>query len=173
MKEVLAAMAAYNAKAFDAVLDILAAIPSPLRSKDTGAYFKSIDGITEHMAWAQALWLQRFAAFGSYACLEQSPLVAKPLDELKAELKGDSGRLSALLRDTSGLLARFIGELPEAEFDRRVRYRTTDGNELERTFWHAIMQVLNHGTHHRGELSAILDMNGVKNDFNSFVSYMP
>lgn len=173
MKEVLSAMAAYNAKAFDALLDILSALPPPLRSKDTGAYFKSIDGTIEHMAWAQALWLQRFASFGRFACLEESPLVARPLDELKAELKGDSGRLAALLRDTSALLARFIGELPEEEFDRRVRYRTTGGDELERTFWHTIMQVLNHGTHHRGELSAILDMNGVKNDMNSFVSYMP
>ncbi|HAE22937.1 MAG TPA: hypothetical protein DCG47_11510, partial [Spirochaetaceae bacterium] len=136
-------------------------------------YFKSIDGIAEHMAWAQALWLKRFASFGRYACLEDSPLLARSLDELKAELKGDSEGLRSLLRDTSDLLARFIDELPEEEFERRVRYRTTDGNELERTFWHTIMQVLNHGTHHRGELSAILDMNGVKNDLNSFVSYMP
>lgn len=173
MKEVLSAMAAYNAKAFDALLDILSSTPLPVRCKDVGVYFKSIDGITEHMAWAQALWLQRFASFGRYACLEESPIVAKPLDELKAELKGDSGRISALLRDTSALLARFIEELPGAEFTRRVRYRATGGDELERTFWHAITQVLNHGTHHRGEISAILDMNGVKNDINSFVSYMP
>lgn len=173
MKEVLAAMAAYNAKAFDALLDILDASPSAMRSKDIGVYFKSIDGITEHMAWAQALWLQRFASFGRYACLAESALVAKPLDEHKAELKGDNGRRTELLRDTSALLERFIRELPEEDFDRRVRYRTTDGNELERTFWHAIMQVLNHGTHHRGEISALLDMNGVKNDINSFVSYMP
>ncbi|HAE23395.1 MAG TPA: hypothetical protein DCG47_13910, partial [Spirochaetaceae bacterium] len=87
MKEVLAAMAAYNAKAFDALLDILATLSSPLRAKDTGAYFKSIDGIAEHMAWAQALWLKRFASFGRYACLEDSPLLARSLDELKAELK--------------------------------------------------------------------------------------
>lgn len=173
MKEVLAAMAAYNAKAFDALLALLSASPSRLRSKDVGVYFQSIDGITEHMAWAQALWLQRFAGFGRYTCFDESPIVAKPLDELKAELKGDSGRISALLRDTSALLERFIRELPEEDFARRVRYRTTGGDELERTFWHAIMQVLNHGTHHRGEISAILDMNGVKNDINSFVSYMP
>jgi uncharacterized damage-inducible protein DinB len=173
MKEVLAAMAAYNAKAFGALIDILSTLPAPLRAKDTGAYFKSIDGIAEHMAWAQALWLKRFAGFGHYACLEESALLARTLDDLKAELRENAERLPALLRDTSDLLARFIEELPEAEFDRRVRYRTTDGNELERTFWHTLMQVLNHGTHHRGELSAILDMNGVKNDFNSFVSYMP
>ena len=173
MKEILAAMADYNAKAFDALDDLLAAIPAPLRSKDMGVYFKSIDGIMEHMAWAQALWLQRFASFGRYACLEESLLIKRPLDELKAELKGDSGRILALLRETSALLVGFIKELPEGELTRRVRYRTTGGDELERTFWHTIMQVLNHGTHHRGELSAILDMNGVKNDINSFVSYMP
>ncbi len=173
MKEVLEKMAHYNAKAGDAMLELLAKAPSDIAAKDVGAYFKSIDGITEHMAWAVVLWLKRFAGFGTYACLATSALVAKPLDEIGSETKGNREKTASLFREANELLSRFVSELPSGDFGRRVRYRTTDGNELERTLWHTVFQVLNHGTHHRGEISAILDMNGVANDFNSFVTYMP
>ena len=125
------------------------------------------------MAWAIVLWLKRFAGFGSYPCLASNALVSRPLDETKAAITGDAAKTAALLIEASALLGRFIAELPESELGRRVKYRTTDGQEMERTFWHAIFQVLSHGTHHRGEISAILDQNGVANDFNGFVTYMP
>lgn len=173
MKEVLEKMALYNSKAGEAMLAILAQAPAGLGSKDVGAYFKSIDGITEHMAWAVVLWLKRYSGFGTYTCLTTSALVSRPLDDIGAEIKGNREKTAALFREANELLCRFVSELPAGEFGRRVHYRTTDGNELERTLWHTVFQVLNHGTHHRGEISAILDMNGVANDFNSFVTYMP
>jgi uncharacterized damage-inducible protein DinB len=173
MKDVLIPMADYNAKAMDAALAAIAKAPAGLAAKDVGAYFKSLDGIVEHMAWAQVLWLKRFAGFGSFPSLASSELVARPLDDTKREVTGKPAAAAALLRESAALLARFVAELPEAELGRRVRYTTTDGKELERTFWHAVFQVLNHGTHHRGEISVILDMNGAANDFNSFVSYVP
>lgn len=172
MKQVLERMAEYNAKAGEAMLKIIAKAPDGLRDKDVGAYFKSVDGIVEHMAWALVLWLDRFSSFGEYPCLASSTLVSRPIEEIRAETKGNPARAAGLLRDASALTGRFVAELPESEFERRVRYRTTDGQELERTLWYTIFQVLNHGTHHRGEISAILDMNGVANDFNSFVTYM-
>jgi len=173
MKQVLQRMAEYNAKAMEAMLEVLERAPADLRGKDVGVYFKSIDGIVEHMAWAIVLWLKRYASFGSYPCLQESELVTRPLDAIRDEVKGNRVKTAALLRDADSLLARFVDELPVLEFERRVQYQTTDGQPFERTFWHTIMQVLNHGTHHRGEISAILDMNGVSNDFNGFTTYMP
>jgi uncharacterized damage-inducible protein DinB len=173
MKQVLQRMAEYNAKAGEAMLAVIAKAPAGLQSKDVGVYFKSVDGIVEHMAWAIVLWLKRFAGFGTYPCLASSVLVTRPLDETKAAITGDSAKTAALLLEASALLGRFIAELPESELERRVKYRTTDGHEMERTYWHTIFQVLGHGTHHRGEVSAILDQNGVANDFNNFVTYMP
>jgi len=173
MKQVLSRMAEYNAKAGEAMLAVVAKAPAGLAGRDVGVYFKSIDGIVEHMAWAIVLWLKRFASFGSYPCLASNALVSRPLDETKAAITGDASRTAALLIEASALLGRFIAELPESELERRVSYRTTDGKEQNRTLWHTIFQVLSHGTHHRGEISAILDQNGVANDFNGFITYMP
>jgi len=173
MKQVLQRMAEYNAKAMDAMLEVLEKAPPGLRGKDVGVYFKSVDGIVEHMAWALVLWLKRYSGFGTYPCLAESALVTKPLDVIRDEMKGDRVKTVACLREASALVGRFIDDLPEPEFERRVKYQTTDGQPFERTLWHTIMQVLNHGTHHRGEISAILDMHGVSNDYNGFTTYMP
>ena len=173
MKQILHQMADYNQKAGEVMLSAIATAPVDLPGKHVGAYFGSIDGIVEHMAWANALWLQRYASFGSYACLASSGLVGRDLAALREDIKGDRAKAADLLRDSAALLSRFVAELPDADFGRRVRYRTTDGDELERTYWHCIFQVLNHGTHHRGEVYVILDQQGVANDFNSFVAYVP
>ena len=172
MKQVLQRMAEYNIKASEALLAIIDKAPLDLSSKEAGIYYKSIDGTIEHTAWASVLWLKRFSGFGSYPCLESSPLLARPLDELTAEMKGNETRSIAVLRESGALLARFIDELPVPEFERRVSYTTSDGKTLERTMWHAIFHVLNHATHHRGEISAVLDQNGVSNDYSGFSLYI-
>ncbi len=172
MKEILAGIARYNASAMEAMAAVVDAAPRELRSRDAGLYFKSIEGTIEHMAWALALWLKRFAGFGNYACLASSPIVTRPMEELREEARGNPAKARELLRTAGELLVTFVERLPEEDLSRRVRYTATDGRELEKTLWHAIFQVLNHGTHHRGEISAILDANGVANDYNSFVSYV-
>jgi uncharacterized damage-inducible protein DinB len=94
------------------------------------------------------------------------------LDKARSEIAGNREAAVALLRDTNALIAEFIRGIPEADLSRKVTYRTTDGTRMERILWHTLMQTLNHGTHHRGELSAVLDQNKVKNDINNFISYV-
>lgn len=172
MREVLTKMAEYNLKAMDALLAVVDKAPAGLSSKEVGVYYKTIDGTVEHMAWAMVLWLQRFASFGSYPCLESSPLVKRPIAETKASVTGDRAKSAALFREAGALLGRFAAELPEAEFSRSITYKTTDGKEFTKTMWHALFHVLNHGTHHRGEISAVLDQHGVANDCSGFTLYI-
>lgn len=176
MKEVLLAMADYNEKAGKALCALLESLPEPvhseLPSKDAGVYFKSINGIMEHVAWAMALWLQRFASFGDYACLRKHTLVTSDLAALRESIRGQPNKTAALMHEAAGLIREFVAGLSDAELGRTVNYKATDGTPFTRTLWHTVMQVLNHGTHHRGEISAILDQNGIDNDLNSFISYM-
>jgi uncharacterized damage-inducible protein DinB len=172
MKQVLQRMAEYNGKSADALLAIIEKAPADLRTKDVGLFYKSIDGTVEHMAWAFALWLKRFSGFGSYPCLAAGGMLSRPLEEIGAEIKSDSVKATALLREANALIEQFVNELPVVEFERRVSYRGNDGKVLERTMWHAIFHVLNHGTHHRGEISAVLDQNGIANDCSGFSLYI-
>jgi len=53
----------------------------------------------------------------------------------------------------------------------RMKYKNYKGEELERPYWNLVFHILNHGTHHRGEISALLDQGGVANDFSGFNLY--
>ncbi len=170
MKAMIAALAEYNEMADRAMLEILDGLDPGALDAETGTYFKSLHGTVAHLAWAGALWLRRFASFGEWKAAKGS-FGGRELDALKAEAKADWKAARALLVEGDAALRALVAEIPEGEFGKRVAYKTTDGTPLERTLWHALVQVLNHGTHHRGEISAMLDRAGVENDFNSFVSY--
>lgn len=172
MKQVLQRMAEYNIKASDALLAVIEKAPAELPAKEVGLYYKSIDATIEHVAWAFVLWLKRFSGFGTYPCLESNPMVAGNPADAAAAMKGNRDKAIATLREAGALMARFIDELPVTEFERRVTYQTADGTTLERTMWHAIFHVLNHATHHRGEISAVLDQHGIANDCSGFSLYI-
>ena len=63
-------------------------------------------------------------------------------------------------------------ELQEDQLGRRFVYKNYKGEELEREYWAMIVHILNHATHHRGEISALLDRRGVANDFSGFTTYI-
>jgi uncharacterized damage-inducible protein DinB len=69
------------------------------------------------------------------------------------------------------ILVPFAGELDEASLGTRVTFKNFKGEELERPYWNLVFHILNHGTHHRGEISALLDRKGVANDFSGFNLY--
>jgi uncharacterized damage-inducible protein DinB len=172
MKQVLQRMAEYNIKASDALLAVVEKAPAELPAKEVGLYYKSIDGTIEHVAWAFVMWLKRFSGFGTYPCLESNPLVAGNPADAAAAMKGNREKAIATLREAGALMARFVDELPVTEFERRVSYQAADGKTLERTMWHAMFHVLNHATHHRGEISAVLDQHGIANDCSGFSLYI-
>jgi uncharacterized damage-inducible protein DinB len=50
----------------------------------------------------------------------------------------------------------YLVHLSDADLTSVVRYTTDEGDERERVLWHCLLQVVNHGTHHRSEAAAIL-----------------
>jgi uncharacterized damage-inducible protein DinB len=50
----------------------------------------------------------------------------------------------------------YLDSLPEADFERRVRYQTTTGVPYENILWHLLVHLVNHGTQFRAEASVVL-----------------
>jgi uncharacterized damage-inducible protein DinB len=78
---------------------------------------------------------------------------------------------SDLMRRVDELYLRFTRELAETDLSKKVRYKTIKGDDMEKTYWKTIFHVLNHATHHRGEISAMLDILKISNDFAGFAQY--
>jgi len=171
MKEILVAFAAYNRDANRAFVTLLTTLDEGVLRAECGAYYKSLLGTLEHIAQSELGWLRRFKGYFTYKSLEASPLLALTPESLAEKIKGGPAALYPVLAELDGLLVSFAGELVEATLGIRVKYKNYKGEELERPYWNLVFHILNHGTHHRGEISALLDQGGVANDFSGFNLY--
>jgi len=172
MPETLKLMAAYNQKADAALMKTLATLPEESLRKDLGTFFKSIADTVLHMASAEIIWLKRYRGFLHYRCLEESRLPDMTDGDLMKLWAGDLRAFFALKEKIDGLYVDLAGEVKAGDLEKRIRYISVSGREMEKTLWHTIMHVLNHGTHHRGAVSAMLDILKVDNDYSGILLYM-
>jgi uncharacterized damage-inducible protein DinB len=100
-----------------------------------------VRGNLAHVAGAQVLWLTRWRG------------------EPWGELPADGAPLDAIqdaYQSSHAELREFIASLSESDLEGTVRYRDTRGEQQEVTLWRAMLQVANHGTHHRAETALLL-----------------
>ena len=171
MKEIIVGLAEYNMNANKAMLKILEGSPESALAKDMGSYYKSILATVDHIFFAEVSWLKRFNDFFTYQSLSRSWLITTEIADIVSRTKAGPRVLFAQLKDADNLLLGFANELREADLSERVRYKNLKGEEMQRKYWNTIVHILNHGTHHRGEISAMLDMQGLANDYSGFNLY--
>lgn len=114
--------------------------------QEGGLFFKSVHGTLNHLLVGQSLlWLPRFAE-GS------SPVMA-----LNAEAEPDRARLRQRLLDGAARWPAVIAALDETRLcEGMLDYRTAQGEPASVPMAACLQHVFNHGTHHRGQISAAL-----------------
>lgn len=114
--------------------------------QDAGLFFKSVHGTLNHLLVGQLLlWQPRFAD-GS------SPVIA-----LNAEAEPDRARLRQRLLDGAARWPAVIGVLDETRLcEGALDYRTSQGAPASVPMAACLQHVFNHGTHHRGQVTAAL-----------------
>ena len=138
-------LARYNVWATARVLDAVRALPEEAYRRDMGLFFKSIHGTLNHLLVGEHhLWFVRFAE-------GISPKVA-----LDAELESNRAQLDARLREGAARWAPLIASWPAGRFDGVLSYTTTRGEPAALPFAATLTHVFNHGTHHRGQITAAL-----------------
>src|SRR3990167_4418656 len=140
-----ARLARYNVWATARLLDAVAPLSDADYRRDMRLFFKSIHGTLNHLLVGEhALWFQRFAHGAS------------PVVQLDAEVEPDRARLTQALRDGAARWAPLIASWPAERFDGTLDYTTTKGVPVSLPFAATLAHVFNHGTHHRGQITAAL-----------------
>ena len=143
-------LARYHHWATQRLLDEhVARLPEAEYRRDCGLFFKSVHGTLNHLLVAElSVWLRRFIDGAS-------PEV--PLD---GEAENDRLRLRDRLLDGAAQWLQFVEAQPQSRFARPLRYQTGSSRQVELPFSAALAHVFNHGTHHRGQISAALTAMG-------------
>lgn len=117
--------------------------------RDVGLHFKSVHGTLNHLLVGEhLLWFARFAEGAS------------PQLALNEEAETDRARLAQRLRVASRRWEPLIASWDETRFASALDYVTTKGVPQSLPFAATLAHVFNHGTHHRGQITAALTSMG-------------
>lgn len=140
-----ARLARYGAWANARLLDAVAAVPDADYRRDLGLFFGSLHGTLNHLLVGEHhVWFPRFSEGAS------------PRLALDAELEPDRARLDARLREGAARWAPLIATWDARRFEGSLDYTTTQGQPVSLPFAATLTHVFNHGTHHRGQITAAL-----------------
>ncbi len=145
MRAHLLVMARYDGWATRRLMEHVDALDDADCRRDTGLYFRSIHGTLNHLLVAgQLLWWPRYAR-------GESPMV-----KLDAEAEPDRRRLRARLVEGTANWLPLVGAAPAERLQGAIEYRRTTGEAMRLPWAATLMHVFNHGTHHRGQVTAAL-----------------
>jgi uncharacterized damage-inducible protein DinB len=109
-------------------------------TRDLRNSFGSVLGTLEHIFAGDRIWLSR--------------LQGNPRTTLKDV--GESFTLASLEAAWRTLLDDFVRTASDLDPSATLHYRNLKGVEYQMPIWQIIMHVVNHGTHHRGQVVTML-----------------
>ena len=171
MKEVILTLAKYNRGANLSMIETLEKAGTEVATKETGTHYKTVLGTIQHCLWYEVTWLKRYRVLGDYPSL-RATVLDEEVDALKAKVGEDFAKLKTLMKEVDSLYVSFIEEAKLEDLQKPIAFKNFRGEDQQRLAWQTIFHVLNHCTHHRGEISGALDRMAVSNDFAGFFKYL-
>ncbi len=138
----------YTAWASRRLLDAAAALTPEQLQQDFRTADKSVLGTLVHIYAADRIWLYRVRGEILVNFLSEA-------DYSLPHLQQDWPLIHKGWR-------QWMDALPEEAVDIPLAYKDIKGNPYENTPWQIVLHVVNHATHHRGQVSGFLRMLGIK-----------
>jgi uncharacterized damage-inducible protein DinB len=143
-------MAAYGQWMNEKVYAACEKLSDEERKRDRGAFFKSIHGTLDHAVWGDIAWFGRF--------VPNQPALG-PVGEVMfpdfAELKAMRRKLDAdILAWAATVTDEYLNE-PMTWTSKMYGFTQTHPR------WVQIVQMFNHQTHHRGQVTTLLSQLGI------------
>ncbi len=171
MKKIFASFAAYNKKVNEELISILEKMPDEKLHQKTGAYYSSIFGTLIHIFSSDLNWVKRYKnSFSGIKSFNNAGFLS--IDEKSLKNPGiiSRGDLFRYRKEMDETVLRFIDELSDKNLNSVFQYKNFRGEQTEKELWKTLMQMFNHETHHRGAISAMLDIMKIENDYSTLLT---
>jgi uncharacterized damage-inducible protein DinB len=171
MKTIFQAFAKYNQSVNWSILELVESLTQEKIMAKTKAFFPSIYETMNHNLLSDLFWLKRFGdGFKDSTSLNSSELVSLDFKVLRKEFEDDFTKLFRYRKQVDEAILYFIEELDGNKLTSVFKYKNYKGEDMENILWKIFLQWFNHQTHHRGQISVLLDMIDVKNDYSSMIN---
>jgi uncharacterized damage-inducible protein DinB len=133
----------YTIWASNRLLEAASTLQAEERQRDFGTADGSIQRTLTHVMQSERMWLRRIQ--------EGTPTISRVLP-------GDD-EWQTLIERWRGVHQEWRAwarPLTEEGADAIIRYADMKGNPMREPVWHIVLHVVNHGSHHRGQVSGFL-----------------
>jgi uncharacterized damage-inducible protein DinB len=162
-------LARYNRSANEQLLGHLASLPASELVRPRGSYYVSIQGVLDHAFTTDMNWLRRCREL----CSSDEPLRRSSLTPPGPawatytfphfnDYRRERAAVDAILED-------WIALTGASRFGEVLAYQDSRGQPRRYYLRDVLDHVFNHQTHHRGQISQILDAMGVVHDFSNLI----
>ena len=146
-------MARYGAWQNDNLIRAASQLSHAQRTAEAGLFFGSVFNTLNHLLWADQLWHARLAD-------RQAPAVTQIPDS--CALHDSWSAYVEDRRQTDREIERWAEEVTSQGLEDQLVWESqSQGKTMRVTRWITVVQTFNHGTHHRGQVHAVLTRHGI------------
>ena len=172
MKQILTVLAHVNEHANRDLYRILAEAPRELRDRSNGGYFESAMGTLNHVLVSELAWLNRLRDAAVPAAVLKSPALEFQNPGFGKPLTTDFDVLRERREQVDSVFRSLVDELHQPALEAEVEQRDRQGNVRRQAVGFVLLHLMNHATHHRGQISQFLDENGIQHDYSGILQAM-
>eukprot|EP01080_Neovahlkampfia_damariscottae_P010685 gene10685-3306_t len=150
-------MASYHKWSFERVFKSLEKVSKEDYHKNLGLFFKSIHGTLNHLYLADMVWYYRITGQHS----KSNNLSPYWMEEKDFEKLFDNKQdVHDAIMEQCDVWLNLISKMSDSEFEKKFKYQNTKGVEFEKGYDLVFDHLFNHGTHHKGQITAALSILG-------------
>ncbi|MCP3699683.1 MAG: damage-inducible protein DinB [Aliivibrio sp.] len=154
-------LASYNQRMNKQLLSVCNELTHRQLHQNTDSFFPTIMAHWNHILFGDLIMLQRLVA-NDLVSVDASVLEKLPVSKSVSDtFASDLNELSELREFIDSIYIDITNQFSADSCNQIVRYRTTEGQVIERTVGEFCQHVFNHQTHHRGQLTCLLSQFGL------------
>ena len=143
-------------------------LKDPLEIQLKGYFFKTLGELLEHIYVSDMMWMNAFLEIRDYGIKIVDEV--GPIPAYGDKVFDDFDKYQANRLKLDDLIVKYSQKFENEIFDKTVSRVNRKGEKMERKLWIALMHFFNHQTHHRGQISNILDEMNIENDYSNMIT---
>lgn len=152
---------AYHDWAYRRLISSLQALDDADYRAPRGLFFGSLHGTLNHLAVADRIWLAR---------VQHAP---RPFASLDAEAAADLSSLGHFIAEGLAAWQAWLSQQDDQSLCQPLAYHSMDGAAQLKPLADLVLHLVNHGTHHRGQISAALTALGQPAPALDYLYFLP
>lgn len=166
MKEIMQKYARFNIIADSQVLSIIKTHGPEILNHDTGGFYHTIQAVLDHILLVDISWLNDVKPYFPSTALKSTTILDIPENENPFT---SFSEYEAARGEVNRVLEQLCCELTEEDLRKEITFRGANNSTGVKTVWEILIHIFNHQTHHRGQISQILDERKIENNYSNII----